>query len=749
MRTLLVFPPQAHFTQPYLALPSLTAWLRAHGFEDTSQWDVNLESLEYFLTRERLARSREVVERRLAGIESDRALPLAEMDRFRTLAEAALAGDAVVEGIEEAKAVLRDPVRFYDYDAYVWAVKTLDRAFKLFSAEWYPTALTPNSFSMRFSIEREADVLEAIGSEEENPYLEFYRARVLPRILKERPDLLGISITYGTMIVPALTLARLVRQALPDCHITVGGGLLAYAGEKMARSGRVFDVIDSIVLLEGEGPLLALARAVEEGRPPDDVPNLIHRRGGRVVRNDPAPPLDIDTLPTPDFDGLPLDRYFSPHVALPLAITRGCYYEKCVFCTLYKVIGPGYRQRALPLILDDIEKVTERYGSKYVYFVVEDMPPVLLRKLPDALLERGLDIRWWTDARLESGLYTPELCRKLHRAGCRRIAFGFESASQRVLDLMEKGTAIDEAEEIVRNVAEAGIAVVLYTMIGFPTETEEEARRTLAWIRAHRPHIQEVSLRIFYLDHLSTVFREPERFGVTRIHEDPSKDYQVYYDHECSSGIDRRRARELFFEFMETVRREFPLFQGDNLWFFELKSHHFLWLCHFERLDVFAGRARARVGEDPPEPLAAARPRLADGVSLRRLSHDLEQATRTLLEAEDRTLRPRYQSGSFRAEMIEQLGDRMPPLPPRPTFFAYRARSGDFVRLGDDAARILSRFDGRRTVGEVLEELPGSWRAAVERFVRDQYRRGLLTDAAKDRRFERRAASGAESEVAT
>ena len=738
MRTVLIFPPQAHFTQPYLALPSLVAWLKQNGFDDTHQLDENLASLRYFLSPERLARARDRVRERLASFRDAGPLDLREMDRFKTLAEADLAADSVVDGIEDAIAVLRDPERFYDYDEYLKATKRLDRAFKLISAEWYPTVLSANSFSMRHSIEREPDVLAGIFDETENLYAEFYREVTIPKLVAMKPDLIGLSITYGSMIIPGFTLARMIKEVMPDVHITIGGGLLAYAGEKIAKSGKVFDVIDSMVLLEGEGPLLGIAQSVRDGTPLDAVGNVIHRRDGEVVRNATVAPLEIDDLPTPDFDGVPLDEYYSPHIALPLAITRGCYYEKCVFCTLYKVIGPGYRQRHLDRIMDDIEQVTTRYGSNYVYFVVEDMPPVLFRKLPGALAERNLDIRWWTDARLERDLYTKELCADLHASGCRRIAFGFESASQRVLDLMDKGTAIEEAETIVKNVSDAGIAVVLYTMIGFPTETEEEARQTLKWVREHQPWIQEVSLRIFYIDLLSTVYAKPEAFRISRILEDESKDYQVYYDHECEVGLDRARAREIFFDFMEVVRSEFPLFQGDNLWLFELKSHHFLYLCHGESLDVFDGRTVADVRRATPDDLEESRPATSVGVRVIDLPYDLLEVSRTLLDAEDATLRPRYQSGSFKAEMFAQLADTTPAIGPKATPIVFRGESSDLVRIGRDGAAILRRFDGETSVADVLADYPEGRRDKVRRFIGSLFDKGLLqVDARVERPVEK------------
>lgn len=729
MRTLLIFPPQAHFTQPYLALPSLTAYLKANGFPETRQWDMNLDSLEYFLSPSRLATSRTRIRERLDAFDTTRDLDLARMDEFKTLTEASVAADSVVGGIDDALATLRDPNRFYDYGQYLRAVKRLDKAFKLISAEWYPTVLSPNSFAMRWSIEREEDVLAAIADERENPYIEYFREVAIPRIARERPDLIGISITYGSMIIPAFTLARMIKEALPSAHITIGGGLLAYAGAKIAKSGAVFSVIDSIVLLEGEGPLLGIARAVAAGTDVAGVGNVIWKRDGVVVTNKTVEPLPIDALPTPDFDGLPLDRYVSPRIALPLAITRGCYYEKCVFCTLYKVIGPGYRQRNLAKILDDIEAVTTKYGSNAVYFVVEDMPPVLFRALPDALASRQLSIEWWTDARLEKNLYTPELTRRLYESGCRRIAFGFESASQRLLDLMDKGTAIAEASDIVKTVADAGIAVVLYTMIGFPSETEDEARATLAWIRAHQPWVQEVSLRIFYMDNLSQTYAHPERFGITRVHEDPTKQYQVYFDHDVSSGLTRAQARTIFFEFMEAVRAEFPLFKGDNLWLFELKSHHFLYLCRKGSLDVFQGRMTAHVPPPPPRDLLATKPRLAHDVVITDLPYDLGELTQTLVKAEDETLRPRYQSGSFKTEMFAQLNDVIPPVQPRASAIGWRGASSDFLRIGKDAATILRRLDGRSTLADVLARYDEAQRPAVTSFLRAAFSKGLVDDA--------------------
>ncbi len=89
----------------------------------------------------------------------------------------------------------------------------------------------------------------------------------------------------------------------------------------------------------------------------------------------------------------------------------------------------------------------------------------------DAFAAARLDVRWWCDARLEERVFNAESLPRLFAAGCRKLMFGFESGSQRVLDLVEKGTNLDEARRVIRAAHAAGISVTLYTMVGLPTET--------------------------------------------------------------------------------------------------------------------------------------------------------------------------------------------------------------------------------------------------------------------------------------
>jgi radical SAM superfamily enzyme YgiQ (UPF0313 family) len=727
MRVALVFPPQGHFTQPYLSLPSLAAYLRANGYPQVWQLDESIESYDHFLSRPRLERALARIQApaKLARLEEQPELVFSEMERYQTLSEIALIGDSVARNVEEAKRVLRSKEEFYDYERYLWAGRTVEQALRIVSQEFAPTRLTAHGFVMRYRVERSAEIVAAISDERENPYIEYFREHTLPRLRAIDPDLVGLSITFPSQAIPALTLARLIKQWKPSVHITVGGGLMAYVADKLSKRPELWSLIDSIVLLEGERPLLQLCEVVEGKRALRDVTNLIYRDAGSgaVVKTPHLDPLDIKTLPTPDFDGLPLAKYFSPELVLPLAATRGCYWGKCVFCTLYTVIGPGYRGRTIEQTVEDMRVLQQKYGASSFYLAIEDLPPNMAKRFPEAILEAGLKVSWWCDARLEHDVFTAETCRKLAESGCKRIAYGYESSSQRVLTAMCKGIDPEKSLELIRNTHAAGISVTLYAMVGFPTETREEARATLRTILANQRHIQEVSVRVFYLDESSEIFRRRSEFDIVEIYPDPEADLQVYYDFKTGSGMSRAEARQTYLEFTRALRSHFPVFQNTNMLYHELKSHYFLYLVKHGSWDAL----RTNVLE-PAERSARAltQPRRKTELVERELAYDRAEIDRVVSSIDSATVRPRYQSDLFEPEDLARFDRELPPLARAPSKLVYDAASGEVQCLSPAAAEVLERCDGSRTLAEVVEIFPEDVRAEAERCVHDIARAGLL-----------------------
>src|SRR6185503_18373556 len=133
---------------------------------------------------------------------------------------------------------------------------------KLLSTEYWPSLFTAHNYTQGTSIDNAQDLFAGVDHPTQNMFREFFEQEALPRIAREQPDVLGLSVTYGSQMVPALTLATLVKQRWPEIHVTLGGGMLAYVGHRLAATGPLLGRVDSIIVYEGERPLLELCQAV-------------------------------------------------------------------------------------------------------------------------------------------------------------------------------------------------------------------------------------------------------------------------------------------------------------------------------------------------------------------------------------------------------------------------------------------------------------------------------------------------------
>ncbi len=709
LRVLLVFPPQGHPTQPHLALPSLKAYLAQRGIPGATVWDLNLDTYDMLLSGERLALSVERIREQADtwGLERKTVLWPEDLDRYRLYADALAAGPYVAEQIDEAKRVIRDKDAFYDREQYLWAMRTFEAGLKLISTEHHPALFTAHNYTQATSIDSSDDLFAGVDATAGNLFREFFEQHALPRIEREMPDVLGISVTYGSQLVAALTLATLVKERFPGIHITLGGGMLAYVGERLAHTGPLFERCDSIVVYEGERPLAELCEAVAAAggvhrtgalrgqavSMPDlsTVSNTLYLRDGTPTTSGELNPLPIDDLPTPDFDDEDLTRYFSAEIVLPIAPARGCYYEKCGFCTLYTAIGPTFRERSVDKLVEDLQTLKAKHGTPYFYFIMDDLPPLMAKRIPPAFKAAELEVYWWCDARMEERIFHPESLRDLFDAGCRKLMFGFESGSQRVLDLVEKGTNLEEAERVLRWAHEAGISATLYTMVGLPTETYDDAMATRDFIVRNADVIGEISLQIFNLDMVSPMYREPERFGIRRVLDDPRElvpgealknDLARYLEHESVSGMSPAEVRDAFNVVLAAANEALAARRGDNFLYYRYKSHIFLYLCRYGR-DTF--RVDPPLADAPSH--AAGLPahvRLRDDVTFTQLpfpyGHVKDQLTRAWSD-------PTPLGGVART--ASSARDDAHPVQLAPTFLGFIGRQHRYFDVGEDTLRVF------------------------------------------------------------
>jgi hypothetical protein len=523
MKIALVYPPTCDPTAPYLAVPMLAGFLRAHGVE-VLPVDANVEAYDALLRREPLAKLRDRIENRLRRL--DRRASLKHGEQLEYLALWGVRGDAhaAPDGIDEAVAILRDGVRFFDPELYARAVDTVDAALRAISAAHAPLQLDFTGYRTPFALTTPEEIARD-AEPDRDPFDAYVVGELAPRLRAAGIGVVGISLCFPGQLQPAFAFGHKLRRELPGVHLTIGGPaatqlLIRLRGPALRAALGPFD---TAVVYEGEHTFLALLNELDEGvgdpRALAAIPNVVHRDrllGAKFTPGEASE--DMRRLPSPDFDGLPLDKYFSPHLTLPYDPTRGCYWGKCTFCHygLAEVGTASYRERAVEMVVGHLAALSARHRTRHFYLSQDSVAPKTIVKLAGALADAGLSLRWATDLKPERYL-TAERAETLRRGGAVACALGVESASPRILGLIDKGAPVAVVGDVIDHLASAGIAAEAMCFTGFPTETFDDALETLRFLDERSDRVAAFLVGEFDLTHGALVAQAPERFGIREI----------------------------------------------------------------------------------------------------------------------------------------------------------------------------------------------------------------------------------------
>ena len=582
MKILLLFPPDWLPSEPYLSLPALTSVLRPAGHK-VIQKDINVEMYDMFFSRSFL----EHVSSRIAGelnhlihVEKQRALDEEESTLKAQLLQSTpevlsqLSSDA-----EQAKEILRGE-SFYDIDRLEWATNTLHKTMALISLGYYPAQICfpPIETDLVYKPYMSSEILEALDDNQINIYRDVYRQLIAPVMQKEKPGMVGISIVQQKQLIPSFTFSKMIKEEFPGLHITVGGNIVTRIRDELKIQDKLFGYIDSATLYEGENAYLQLVDAVENSKPLSGLPNLIYRDGSGIHANKDVCSEDLSKLPSPDFDGLLLEKYFVPKLILPYLATRGCYWGRCTFCDHFQGYVEGFRTMQVDQIVEEIKFLKDKHNTRYFHFTDESYPPALFRKLSQRLIEEKLDIVWTTHMRFEETLLDEQVWKDVQESGCRYLHFGYESGNQRVLKLMDKATKLDAIQTNLRMSSEAGIWNHIMGFFGFPGETREEAEDSKRFVHDNRAHIHSLGFMTFVLGKYSPVAFEPEKYGVD-YYKNPEWDLALDYYFTLKEGLNIQEALDVFAGF---ERNHDPKWDLRTC----VREYIFLYIDHFGNNDL-------------------------------------------------------------------------------------------------------------------------------------------------------------------
>lgn len=514
----LINPPLGNIMQPYIGLASLQGHLRRHGVRNTKIWDVSQTIVSRFMTPAHVEHTLQNIEQLLARLEHEGLNNRENATRYENAVLGRTAGRLALAGIEDALRVLRSSLHFYDAARYHEAMLEVDRVFMALSGLYYPQHIdrrTYTSSTVR-DLDAEGELKRFITDPKGCLFHPEFERDIAPAIINSEPDVMGLGISYESQFIPALVLATICRHALPELHIVIGGGFLSDRRQMLNSAPWLFDIVDSIILNEGETPLLALIRRLESRDSLDDVPNLLRRIDGEIAASPTRTLEDLTHLGPPDYDGYEIRDYLSPSWDILYDPTRGCYWNRCNFCAISTATKGSHRQREATTVVDHLERLCETHESRVVTFSVDAIPVPLMREIAKEIIRRSVDISWTSEFILDKRL-NKETIDLFAESGCMLLMFGLESASPRITRLMKKGTTPERSARIIRDTSESGIGVLVHLMLGYPTETHDEFESTMRYIEELSQYIDLYEVSGFLLNENAAIQSQLSSLGITNV----------------------------------------------------------------------------------------------------------------------------------------------------------------------------------------------------------------------------------------
>jgi len=198
---------------------------------------------------------------------------------------------------------------------------------------------------------------------------------------------------------------------------------------------------------------------------------------------------------------------------IPYYFNFNCPY-KCAFCE------QSYEHKRTPCskgaedILEDIKSMIQKYSTKYFYFFNNtfNFTPSFVNEFCKRVIDQRVEF-YWSDCARVNGL-TYEMLELMYKAGCRKLIFGFETASEKLLKYVDKRLDIIQLNKVLIWCKEIGIWADLEVIVGFPYEFEDDFQATYRFIIENVKNINSFQLNKYFIVPISLMGMYPEKYDI-------------------------------------------------------------------------------------------------------------------------------------------------------------------------------------------------------------------------------------------
>lgn len=296
-------------------------------------------------------------------------------------------------------------------------------------------------------------------------------------------EVLGISTMFSHEWIYQRTLLGLLRERFPETPILLGGEHASALPDYILGD---CPAVDAICLGEGEACFLECMEAIAHSQPLHAVPGVVARGGQRGPKRGRI--RDLNALPWPDWDTLPIQPYLEQNISfgpsmgrnMPVLATRGCPYE-CTFCSNPIMWGRRYTMRNPEDVVAEIVHYIDSYQITGVQFY--DLTAILKREwileFCRCLQASGADVAWSLPSGTRCEALDGEVLRAMADTRCRYLVFAPESGSAEIRQSIKKRLDMPRMDNAIRGALAQGIPVRCNLVLGFPQETRRDIHQTL------------------------------------------------------------------------------------------------------------------------------------------------------------------------------------------------------------------------------------------------------------------------------
>ncbi len=495
--------PQWTTTMPPVALTCLSGYLEKENIE-YKQIDLNIEFYNYLFSTDFYKKIRKCVSQNLKLNMNSKLIDFNKVTR-KKLKKAISIQRNIKSNINDLN----------------FANRVLNEYLKVINEYFAYVSITLNYMDFKLdNIQTYSEIIEyAQNNSELVNLIEVYKT-LLAKHSFQNNCVIGFSINNLSQFINSIIITKLLKSKY-NCYCFIGGSYLTANYESICKKDTIFSVFDSMCLYDGEHAIKNIYYHYNFGEKLF-IKNIITKENvTKKLREFYIE--DIKTLPPPSYKGINFKDYFSPIKIISLPISRGCY-GSCTFCSYNHLVSSKWREQTINQIISSIEICKKKYKTNYFFFSVATLSPNMAKHLSEELIKRKTKIYWASGIRMEAQ-FTAEVLELMHKAGCVRLDIGIESASQNVLDDMNKRVNRNCFERIINDMDKFNIQPYLYIIKNFPTEKISDWKMTIDFLENVKEKILGFSCYEFFLSQYTNVYDYPDKYGVKIIKKNHSVDY--------------------------------------------------------------------------------------------------------------------------------------------------------------------------------------------------------------------------------